>query len=76
MNHLLANLQHHSHNNSLSSGNQVLVKKHKENIGLLSPEVDDSEAVARRGSMKNGVLKNFTKFTGKHLCQSLFFNKV
>ena len=26
--------------------------------------------------MKKGVLKNFTKFTGKHLCQSLFFNKV
>ena len=23
-----------------------------------------------------GVLKNFTKFTGKLLCQSLFFNKV
>ena len=22
------------------------------------------------------VLKNFTKFTGKHLCQSFFFNKV
>ena len=22
------------------------------------------------------VLKNFAKFTGKHLCQSLFFNKV
>ena len=30
----------------------------------------------RRCSMKKGVLKNFTKFTGKHLCQSLFFNKV
>ena len=27
-------------------------------------------------SMKKGVLKNFPKFTGKHLCQSLFFNKV
>ena len=26
--------------------------------------------------MKIGVLKNFAKFTGKHLCQSLFFNKV
>ena len=26
--------------------------------------------------MKKGVLINFTKFTGKHLCQSLFFNKV
>ena len=27
-------------------------------------------------SHKKGVLRNFTKFTGKHLCQSLFFNKV
>ena len=26
--------------------------------------------------MKQGVLRNFTKFTGKHLCQGLFFNKV
>ena len=25
---------------------------------------------------KKVVLRNFTKFTGKHLCQSLFFNKV
>ena len=25
---------------------------------------------------KKGVLKNFTKFTGKHLSQSHFFNKV
>ena len=25
---------------------------------------------------KKGVLRNFTKFTGKRLCQSLFFNKV
>ena len=25
-------------------------------------------------SCKKHVLKNFTKFTGKHLCQSLFFN--
>ena len=25
---------------------------------------------------KKGDLKNFAKFTGKHLCQSLFFNKV
>ena len=25
---------------------------------------------------KNGVLKNFRKFTGKHLYQRLFFNKV
>ena len=25
---------------------------------------------------KKGVLKNFAKFTGKHLCQRLFLNKV
>ena len=25
---------------------------------------------------KKGVIRNFAKFTGKHLCQSLFFNKV
>ena len=24
---------------------------------------------------KKGALRNFAKFTGKHLCQSLFFNK-
>ena len=39
---LLANLQHHPQNNSLSSGDQILVKKRKENINLLNPEVDDS----------------------------------
>ena len=27
-------------------------------------------------SMEKEILKNFAKFTGKHLCQSLFFNKV
>ena len=25
---------------------------------------------------KKGILRNFAKFTGKHLCLSLFFNKV
>ena len=27
-------------------------------------------------SIKKGVLRNFTEFTGNHLCQSLFFKKV
>ena len=40
-----------------------------------------SEAIVQRGSRPEvfctkGVLKNFAKFTGKHLSQSLFFNKV
>ena len=30
----------------------------------------------RRCSVRKGVLRNFTKFTGKHLCQRLFFDKV
>ena len=25
---------------------------------------------------EKGVLRNFTRFTGNHLCQSLFFNKA
>ena len=27
-------------------------------------------------SLKKGAFKNFAKFTGKHLCRSLSFNKV
>ena len=30
----------------------------------------------QRCSVKKGVLRNFAKFRGKYLCQSLFFNKV
>ena len=33
------------------------------------------EAAIQRCSIKKGVLENFAKFTEKHLCQSLFFNK-
>ena len=29
-----------------------------------------------RGVLWKGDLRNFAKFTGKHLCQSPFFNKV
>ena len=36
----------------------------------------NSEAVAQRCSVKKGVLKNFSKFTGKHMCQSPFFNRI
>ena len=30
----------------------------------------------RRCSVRKGLLRNFAKFTGKQLCQILFFNKV
>ena len=32
--------------------------------------------IHRKCSAKKGALINLAKFTGKHLCQSLFFNKV
>ena len=40
---------------------------------LIIPNIE----VATVGVLKEkGVLRNFAKFTGKHLCQSLFFNTV
>ena len=39
-------------------------------------DIGKPEAVVQRCSVKKGVLKNFAKITGKHLCQSLFYNKV
>ena len=34
------------------------------------------EAATRGALWKKSALVNFTKFTGKHLCQSLFFKKL
>ena len=39
---------------------------HSATLGSSRPEV----------FCKEDVLRNFAKFTGKHLCQSLFFEKV
>ena len=36
----------------------------------------DGRSSHRRCSVRRGVLGNFAKFTGKHLCQNLYFNKV
>ena len=30
----------------------------------------------QRCSVRKGVLRNFAEFTGKHLCQVLFYKKV
>ena len=45
-------------------------------IVVLDGNIDKDRNNHRRCSAKKSVLKNFAKFTGKHLCQSLFFNKV
>ena len=49
------------------------VMRHIENPGIATTV---SRSSHRRCSITKGVLKNFTKFTGKHLYQSLFFNEV
>ena len=46
-----------------------------------TPQLASSNSSFSRSShlelfCKKCVLRNFAKFTGKHLCQSLFFNKI
>ena len=43
------------------------------NIGVIITYYRSSH---QRCSVRKDALRNFTKFTRKHLCQSLFFNKV
>ena len=38
--------------------------------------VATSRSSHQRRSVNKGILRNFATFTGKRLCQSLFFNKV
>ena len=51
-------------------------QKYVEQINGLSRTLSNIKAVVQRCSIKKGVPRNFVKFTGKHMCQSLFFNKV
>ena len=49
---------------------------HPEAARVLQQFWEESEAATGDILLRKGVLRNFAKFTGKHLCQSLFFNKV
>ena len=42
----------------------------------ISQDLTKPRSSRRRCSIWKGVLRNFAKFTGKHLCYSLFFNKA
>ena len=53
-----------------------LEKKNKLKREKLKCNTKSSRTSHRRCSIKKGVLKIFTKFTGGHLCQGLFFNKA
>ena len=39
-------------------------------------ETNDRQKQPPRRVLWKGVLRNYAKFTGKHLCQILFFNKI
>ena len=55
--------------NFLSFGSRVL-------IFFMFCILSNNRSNQRRCSVKKGVLRNFAKSIGKHLCQGLFFNKV
>ena len=68
-------------NVKLEENNRSLSITHSTDFDKHFPGIDLKSQVRCRNSRselfcKKGVLRNFTKFTGKHLCQSLFFNKV
>ena len=54
---------------------QVESKNENQQLSVIAI-IKDSRSSHQRCSVKKGVLKNFAKFTEKHLCQSLYFNKV
>ena len=45
-------------------------------INYIVIDVTKSRSSRQEVFCKKGILGNFAKFTGKHLCQVLFFNKV
>ena len=58
---------------SLARNTQISVTR-KDRIKQITFQI--SRSSYQRCSIIKGVLRNFAKFIGKHLCQSLFFNKV
>ena len=64
---------------------QFVEKNHKmfcknnekyENSEMMTWQITCTRSCHRRSPIKKGVLKNFAKSAGNHLCQSLFFNKA
>ena len=57
---------------------QIQNKKNGGIVELLTPTLNKiiSRSSHQRCSLRKGVLRNFAKFTGKHLCRSLFLIKL
>ena len=61
---------------NLSHLQEMLTDRSIHKIGNKDTLVANARSSHWRCSMGKNVLRNFAKFTGKHLCQSRFFNKV
>ena len=64
---------------SIQNGNKILIGQSSLNVGLHYISRTDLNIIFRSHPevfYKVDVLKNFAKLTGKHQCQSLFFNKI
>ena len=67
----------HQFSSSLTSSFNEFILTSKLPPAFLSKEIFSlSRSSHRRCSVRKGVLRNFAKFTRKHLCQSLFSNKI
>ena len=55
----------------MAGGKIIIDLKH-----TLKSEITHYRSSQQEVFCKKGVLRNFSKFTGKHLCPRLFFNKV
>ena len=53
-----------------------VIESTKEGLSGFPANASNKNIEAATGSVRNGVLRDPTKITGKYLCQSLFFNKV
>ena len=56
------------------SGHETSSEKSSRVINPVNAKIFKSSH--QRYSLKKAVLRNFANSTGKHMCQSLFFNKV
>ena len=73
---IIVNISINRYCRSPRSASDISVLFYYTKVWILSEYYSNVRSSHQRCSMTKGVLGNFTKFTGKHLHQSLFFNKV
>ena len=52
-----------------------LIPHHPQHLQSVIKKIPPFRSIHQRYSLKEGVLKIFVRFTGQHLCQSLFIKR-